>query len=705
MKRISCKPVFFLRFSFRMILMFSLSLFFYIDAFAQYRSLVPPTILDAVLDEYSGEFAQRHIELLSVNRNRQASEYQDKFFETDYLLNQLERYGMSDVRVDFFPSGKIWDAEEAELWLIQPVKKKIASLNLVPAALASGSMSADIETEVVYVGFGRQSDYADKDVEGKIVFGTASVGSIFNSGVVQRNAAGALGTGSWGVSVNSPGYSSEQIGWQRVSPVEEKGGFGFVLSKRQTEEIRAYIDRGLKVVMKAHIRTTMYPYKMNVISATIAGTGELEGELVFAAHVFERIGTPGAHDNTSGVAVLLEMGRTLSELIERGELDRPKRTIRFLWIPEHAGTRAYMYKYPQLQDNLLAAINFDMSGPDLEITDSYLRMKLTPDSRPSYLNALVRDLLRYTDQTDVRTQWGNNSPFNYRIVPFIMGSDHIQFLNAGIPAVQFGHWNDNFYHTSEDRSRYTDPTELKRVGFMGASAFYYLANAGASEARYLAWESAANGDKWIAEVTRQSIRLLESGSIHERYKAAQNKVGWAVRRAVANVRSVLEIARDDTVGKQVESLVKSLEKNGENQADRLEYVYKEKCTILNEKPRKLSRTKEEKELARLVPSNRFKYYSDGYRTHAADINQYLSGESKRLPGLAQFEVPNFIDGKKSILDIYNAVRAEYGNVTTNNNEWKFAYVVTPVTDDISIGSVKEYIDAMERAGLIEITKK
>ncbi len=364
-----------------------------------------------------------------------------------------------------------------------------------------------------------------------------------------------------------------------------------------------------------------------------------------------------------------------------------------------------MYKNPQLQDDLLAAINFDMSGPDLETTDSYLRMKLTPDSRPSYLNALVRDLLRYTDQTDVRTQWGNNSPFNFRIVPFIMGSDHIQFLNAGIPAVQFGHWNDNFYHTSEDRSRYTDPTELKRVGFMGASALYFLANAGAAEARDLAWESAANGDKWIAEVTRQSMRLLENGSIHERYKAAQNKVDRAVMRAVATVRSVLELSRDDDVGRQVESLVESLEKSGENQAKRLEYVYKVKCTAMNEKPRKLSLTGEEKELSRLIPRNRFKYYSDEYRTHSADINQYLSGESERLPGLAQFEVPNFIDGEKSILDIYNAVRAEYGNVTTNNNEWKFAYVVTPVTDDISIGSVKEYIDAMESAGLIEIIKK
>ena len=50
---------------------------------------------------------------------------------------------------------------------------------MVPTALAQGSQSADVEAEVVYVGQGREADYAGKDVKGKIVLGSGSVGAVF----------------------------------------------------------------------------------------------------------------------------------------------------------------------------------------------------------------------------------------------------------------------------------------------------------------------------------------------------------------------------------------------------------------------------------------------------------------------------------------------------------------------------------------------
>jgi len=223
-----------------------------------------------------------------------------------------------------------------------------------------------------------------------------------------------------------------------------------------------------------------------------------------------------------------------------------------------------MYEHPELQDRLLVVLNFDMTGEDLELTDSYLRMKMTPDSRPSYLNDLIGNLLQFVDQTEIRTQTGNNSPFNYRLVPFISGSDHIVFLAAGIPSMQFNHWPDNFYHSSEDRVEHSDPTEMKRVGFIAAAAFYHLANAGSKEARDLAWEAAANGEKWIAEVTRQSIRLLSADgqAIYERHKAAQNKVTGAFNRARGGVESVLQLSDDADVTNLVETLVEGLLPNG-----------------------------------------------------------------------------------------------------------------------------------------------
>ncbi len=327
-----------------------------------------------------------------------------------------------------------------------------------------------------------QADLAGKELAGRIVLGNASVGSVFSTAVGGLGAVGALGTGSSGVDGDRPGYSLDQIGWASVRPAEGTSGFGFNLSLRQFNELRNLLERGERVVLRAKVQARTVPGRMNVVSAAIPGTDPEAGELMIVSHLFERPPTPGGSDNCSGVAVTLEIGRTLAELIRRGELPQPKRTIRFLWVPEISGSRAFMYANPELEDRLIAAMNYDMPGEDLEETDSYLRMKMTPDSRPSYLNDLIADLLRFTDQTEIRTQTGNNAPFNYRLVPFISASDHVVFLDAGIPAMQFNHWPDNFYHSSGDIAERTDPTEMKRTGFIGASSFFYLATAGADEA-------------------------------------------------------------------------------------------------------------------------------------------------------------------------------------------------------------------------------
>jgi hypothetical protein len=590
--------------------------------------------------------------------------------------------------------------------MVEPELKKMSSLTMVPAALASGSASADVEAEVVYVGYGRPEDYAGKNLVGKIALGNASVGRIFGPAVDRFGAAGVLGTGSAGTGGNYPGYTLDQIGWQSARRGGVGDGFGFGLSLRQFSELRDLLEAGVRVVVRAHVRTRYVPYRMNVISAAIPGTDPEAGELLHVAHAFERIATPGANDNCTGVATILEIGRTLATLIEQGELEQPRRTIRFLWVDELSGSRAFMYANPELQDRLLATINYDMTGADLELTDSYLGLKMTPDSRPSYLNDLIGNLLMFVDQSDIRTQTGNNAPFNYRLIPFIGGSDHLVFLDAGIPAVQFRHWTDNFYHSSGDIAEMADPTEMKRIAFTGAAGLYYLANAGADEARELAWEVEANGVKWMAEVTRQSVRLLQVNAteIHERHKAAQNKVTGAFNRARGALQAVLELSDAPEVSSLVNRLSASLEAVRDIESAKLEAVYNERCEILGVQAQRITLTEQEQEYARAVPSMRYKFYTEQYRTAAARVSRFIPA-GQRLRGSAGSEIPWSIDGERSILDIYNLIRAEYGNVTTGRTEWKTAYVVTPETADISLEAVAASIIAMEQAGLVEIERR
>jgi hypothetical protein len=427
---------------------------------------------------------------------------------------------------------------------------------------------------------------------------------------------------------------------------------------------------------------------------------------MLVSHLFERPPTPGASDNTTGVAVTLEIARTLAELIRRGEIPQPKRTIRFLWVPEISGSRAFMYENPELEDRLIAVMNYDMPGEDLEETDSYLRMKMTPDSRPSYLNDLIGNLLLFVDQTEIRTQTGNNSPFNYRMVPYISGSDHTVFLPAGIAAMQFNHWPDNFYHSSADVAERTDPTEMKRIGFVGASSFYYLAMAEDDEAMDLAWEASANGEKWMAEVGRQSARLLNAGpdEIHDRYKAAHNKVYGAFQRGRGSVASVTDLSSAPPVTSLVRSLSGNLEVVRDAQWVKLQGIYGARCRELGVEPRPLEETDMEREYDGLVPRKVHNHYTEEYREASGRLGQFFS-MSIRMPRYASSEIPAFVDGERSITEIWRLVRAETGNVTTSSHEWKYAYVVTPETPDVGLEVVAAYVEAMEQAGMVEIVTR
>lgn len=670
------------------------------------RALVPESIRTPILLEFSGELAYTHVSVLALNRQRPVEEYAETYMETEYMEEMATRYGLSDVRVDYFPTGDAWVPEVGDLWMVEPYQKKIASLTMVPAALASGSESADVEAEVVYVGAGRPQDYRGKVLEGKIVLGNTSVGSVFRTAVGEMGAVGALGTGSAGVNRDRAGYTLDQIGWASVRGAEGTGGFGFNLSLRQFTELRNLLEAGRRVVLKAHVKTRTVPGRMNVVSAAIPGTDPDAGELLHVSHLFERPPTPGASDNSTGVAVMLEGARTLVELIERGDLPRPRRTIRFLWVPEISGSRAFMYANPELEERLIAAMNYDMPGEDLEETDSYLRMKMTPDSRPSYLNDLIANLLSFVDQTEIRTQTGNNAPFNYRLVPFISSSDHIVFLAAGIPAMQFNHWPDNFYHSSADVAEVTDPTEMKRTGFIGMAAFYYLANAGADEAMDLAWEAASNGEKWMAEVARQSLRLMgvEGHELAGRYEAARTKIYGAFKRGAGAVASVTDLSDAPEVTELVASLTESLEVARDAQYEKLERIYRDRAMAMGVPPEPVTPSAREEELDRVVPRQRFNYYTEEYREASSRLRDLLPS-GLRLPWLATTEIPWFVNGERSVTEIWRLVRAEYGNVTTGSDEWKFAYVVTPDTPDIRLEDVAAYLRAMEEAGMVEMVQR
>src|SRR3989475_2482092 len=198
---------------------------------AQKPPLLPEKDVAALENELSGETAKRNLEgIARFHRQRGSRGFHEA---AELVAERLRAYGLSDVAILQFPAdGKIfygtqrsrpaWDAESARLWEMKakPVQyksevtggaefrvdftyEKLASYEAEPVVLAEDSESADVTTDLADVGEGtKESDYAGKDVKGKIVLVSAQPGA------VQDLAVGEF----WAVGVGS--YAQDQqTGW------------------------------------------------------------------------------------------------------------------------------------------------------------------------------------------------------------------------------------------------------------------------------------------------------------------------------------------------------------------------------------------------------------------------------------------------------------------------------------------------------------
>ena len=131
-------------------------------------TLLPENQMDEIIGEASGETAWNTIlETGGYNQDRPAEEYADTFYEAQYIYEQLKRYGLPGAEIVRFPGGKTWDENKGELWEIEPKRQKLASYQDLRAQLASGSNSADVKAELVWVGRGTEEEIKGVDVEGK----------------------------------------------------------------------------------------------------------------------------------------------------------------------------------------------------------------------------------------------------------------------------------------------------------------------------------------------------------------------------------------------------------------------------------------------------------------------------------------------------------------------------------------------------------
>ena len=355
------------------------------------KYIVNGELLKKIESQVSGERAWDLVASISMyHRIRGGGEGSDYNRCVDWLAGELGEIKGLEVEVEKFKADGFeryldwlspvgWRVREAELWLLEPEERLLARFSDQAVSLMPYSQGGEAESEVVYVGQGKSDqDYEGKDVEGKIVFALGGNGTkVHREAVIKRDAAGV---------VVGPSGRTDRIEYpdlievNRLSPKGEersKAGFGFAVSRRQAEELVSYFEGGKGVTMRARVDAELIDGDMPTIDARFVGTEHPEQEIILMGHLDHY--KPGANDNASGCAGLVEIIRNISSLVERGDIPPPRRTTRFLFLPELHGAAAYASRHVDIGERGIAGLNLDMIGEDT----ASVRPTSTSPARPT----------------------------------------------------------------------------------------------------------------------------------------------------------------------------------------------------------------------------------------------------------------------------------------------------------------------------------
>ncbi|MDH5684422.1 MAG: DUF4910 domain-containing protein, partial [candidate division WOR-3 bacterium] len=274
-----------------------------------------------------------------------------------FVANLLTEFGVPNKILNYPGDGKTyfwvslnpqeWEATDARLTLLEPENRTLADYKENKLSLIQRSAAAKgLIDEVVLLEDGEnREEYRGLNLKGKIVMTKGTIDRVYDLAVKEFGAIGIIYDGILDVPeirgrYDIPDALQYTSFWWRPN---DRKCFGFVLAPKQGERIRTMIKQGKKVKVKASVKSRFYNGKIEVVSALIPG--KTEKEILLVAHLCHP--QPSANDNASGSGCLLEIARTLNQLIQTKQLAKPKFSIRFLWVPEMTGTYCYLATNPK----------------------------------------------------------------------------------------------------------------------------------------------------------------------------------------------------------------------------------------------------------------------------------------------------------------------------------------------------------------------
>ena len=696
---------------------------------AQKPPLLPEKDVAALANELSGETAKSNLEGIARFHRQRGS--QGFHAAAELVAERLRAYGLSDVAILKFPAdGKTfygtqrsrpaWAAEVGRLYALWPEiegtggtsadgktssaadsivgkEKLLASYEAEPVVLAEDSESGEATANLVDVGEGtKESNYAGKQVKGNIVLVSEQPGTVQNLAVGTFGAAGIVSyaqnqkTAWWGEDENL-------IRWGHLETFSPNKTWAFMVSLKTARGFRERLAKGEKIMLHAVVKAGQHPGNYEVVTATIPGADAKlkEEEIAFSCHLDHQ--RPGANDNASGCATILEVARTLQKLINEGKLARPARTIRFIFPPEIEGTMALLnakevtvsqvlrigadadpvqasltmpLTFPQ---HIKAVVHMDMVGGGPE-TKAVFHVTRGPMSLPSFVHDVAWVFADWVNEESYKfaatggaeypmvAPEGGKEPLRAEYSAYTMGSDHDVYQDSSfaIPAIYLNDWPDRYIHTNFDSAANIDPTKLKRAAFIGAASVYFLATL------------TGEGGRPVLSAVMQgrSVRLL---SFSSHLEEAPTDERMALQRIMAQY--------DGGVALSLHRFSPKPNGSFELPSQAPPPAKKEQQPVGNGRLVFARKPQPKGPLAVFG----YNYFADHAKALGVTTPKLLSYEG--LWGAGEeyaYEVLNFADCKRNAQEIRDAVSAEYGPVP--------------------LEMVVEYLKALEKIGIVEAVK-
>lgn len=398
-----------------------------------------------IINNLNADNAMEHIRVMSKDIGTRRGGLEGEILAADYIQNYFESLGLETI-IQKFPVANVGIAmvtvEGAEEfygtgdWGFDYYHGSVWEAGAAPNGLIT-SDDASVRAEVVDVGDGTEEEFAAADLAGKIAL--VKRGLPFADYVARATEADAAGVMIYAVTGGRGNYGSA---FSPTVPVTDIPVVGLALAQGQW--LKEMIAEGPVFV---DVQTNFYTNleSTNVIAVKPAKKNPNAPIVVVGGHYDSVVGSPGANDNASATAQVMELARVLKKF------NTDDYEIRFAaWGAEELGLRGARYYVSNLseEDNArhIAYFNGDMTATS-EIERAPYLFAQTVDGKPNIVTDSILAAAKRLGYSTVK-----QAEFS--------SSDHVPFHSAGIPAamlMRFGgegtpsnYTIERFYHTPQD---------------------------------------------------------------------------------------------------------------------------------------------------------------------------------------------------------------------------------------------------------------